>query len=327
MDLINENNASNNQYKNIKLNALNKTINNFKPEYLEKLELPNIDYGQFIKKPNYFIPDAFDKNLKKEAFNYQKITEDPRYIERAKNLDKEFNTNFEEKLNQFHNKGNSENKNITTKQQDYFPHNISTANEIPYEMDGEKLDALGISKNSYLGKMKFLSKEIDENQINKFHPDDREIIINKKRGIDENIDTRGTIHHELKHNWTNTLKDAPKYQDFLKEGVIPKEANDFLPRKNYDYYTNPTEIDAHLHTNFRDEMVKKGYLKDHFDNLTKDNLDKFIKENPNYRGVEEYFKPGKEIIYDRNKFINTFNKALPVAMFPGLYYLNQQSNK
>ena len=45
-------------------------------------------------------------------------------------------------------------------------------------------------------------------------------------------------------------------------------------REEYDYITKPTETQAFLFTNMRDDLIEQGLLKDHWDILTIDNLDK-----------------------------------------------------
>jgi hypothetical protein len=289
----------------------------------EQIPLDDIRWENFkLSDSDYFIPTSTDKEVRDEALKYFNLTQDPRYLERVKILDAEakaagYKSNLEEKLKKFWKQEEPYGKNIMYKKEDFFPFNIETAELIPYEDEYNKtLDALGLSTIHPLNYITRLLNRQSKGLPYEFFPEDRKIIINTKRHQDENIPVRGTVHHELKHHWTNALADEPYYAEMLQSSVVPKEANAFLPRNSFQYYSNPTEIDAHLMTNMRDEMVQEGILKDHFDMLTKEKLDKFFENNPNYRGIREYFKPGQEIVWDRNKFVTAFNKALP-AIVPG----------
>lgn len=268
-----------------------------------------------------YKPSDFDRQIKNEAFNYLELTKDPRYLERVRALDAEakaagLESNLETKLRRFWQQGDKP-EDIALSQDKYLPFNIETAESIPYiDATGNSKDALGLSSYTREGLLNWITSVSQGSAGKNFFPNYRKITINEPRHLAENVPVRGTVHHELKHHWTDALESEPYYSDLLRKSVIPEDANKVLPRKNFGYYSAPTEIDAHLMTNLRDEMVKKGVLKDHFDELTKEKLSTFIKENPEYRGVKEYFKPGEEIVWDRNKFINAFNKALPVVV-PG----------
>lgn len=286
---------------------------------LKPVPLENLSKGEFaLPKSKMFSPDATDKLIKEKALSYQKLTQDPRYLERARNLDKEFGTDFERKLELFKQQGDKP-QNIVTRQEDYFPFNITRRKELANP------DALGVSERSLEGKFKLLNKLKTESGSSKFSPNDRQVgILDAVTNPDQ---VERIIQHELKHHWTDVLKNNVKYQDELSRGVVSESANTVLPRKDFHYLTDPTEIDAYLHTNLRNDLVNQGYLKDHFDTLTKDNLTDFITKNRDSKLVQRYFKPGQELVYDKNQFINTFNKSLPVLAPVGLGSLLYSYNK
>jgi hypothetical protein len=275
-------------------------------------------FKEVLKKlKTYDTPSPFAKDVRREAFKYQQLASDPRYLERVRNIDRDFGSRLEPLLEKFKADGI---ENIGQ----FFPFNISIADEIPYtKYNGEQIDVLGISGLNNEGTLKKMLNEATEslnNYTEKINPStDRYIEINEPRHVKGNIPARGTVHHELKHHWTNALLDNESYADELKKLVVPEESNQFLPRKDYEYFSKPTEIDAHVMTNMRDEMVKRRYLKDHFDELTKDKLNDFILKEKDYRGVQEYFSPGREMIFDRSKFVNFFNKyGLPSTVIGGV---------
>lgn len=288
-------------------------------EFFELSPLEEVSFTYIPPTKEKFVPAPFDEEIKKEALDYLKLTKDSRYLDRVKALDAEaraagYESNLEDKLRKFWKQGDRT-ENIIKTQDDYFPFNIKTTDYIPYTDEyGVTRNALGISNLNTSGFIKWVKEGPKSIQGLKFDPNYRKIEINLPRHLEENIPARGSIHHELKHHWTNALMDEPYYSNFLKSSVVPNEVNAFLPRRNFKYFTEGTEIDAYLMTNMRDEMVKKGILKDHFDELTKEKLIKFLRENPSYRAANEFFKPSSEIVWDKNKFVSAFNKALPALV-------------
>ena len=275
-------------------------------------------------------PSPFAKDVRREAFKYQQLASDPRYLERVKNIDRDFGSKLEPLLNQFK---NDEIENVSQ----YFPFNISVADRIPYSYGGDEVDVLGISGLNTEG---FIKDKLNKKakRISKITPStDRYIEINEPRHIKENIPARGTVHHELKHHWTNALNDPENknYSQALKNlisrrselGIDPR---DVTANQNYNYLSSPTEVDAYLMTNLRDDMVNRGYLKDHFDELTEDKLNDFILKEKDIRDVKEYFSPGREMIFDRSKFVDFFNKyGLPSTVIGGVLggqSIDQQKN-
>jgi N-acetyl-anhydromuramyl-L-alanine amidase AmpD/LysM repeat protein len=288
-------------------------------------------FGQVLKNIKIDnTPSPFAKDVRREAFKYQQLASDPRYLERVKNIDRDFGSRLEPLLNQFK---NDEIENVGQ----YFPFNISVADRIPYSYGGDEVDVLGISGLNANGMLK---KKMSDGlkYPEKIKPStDRYIEINEPRHIKENIPARGTVHHELKHHWTNALNDPENknYSQALKNlisrrselGIDPR---DVTANQNYNYLSSPTEVDAYLMTNLRDDMVNRGYLKDHFDELTEDKLNDFILKEKDIRDVKEYFSPGREMIFDRSKFVDFFNKyGLPSTVIGGVLggqAIDQQKN-
>lgn len=264
-------------------------------------------------------PSPFAKDVRREAFKYQQLASDPRYLERVRNIDRDFGSRLEPLLNQFK---NDEIKNVNQ----YFPFNISIADEIPHSYGGEQVDVLGISSLNTEGSLKNkMNKGVKYPQ--KITPStDRYIEINEPRHLRENTPARGTVHHELKHHWTNTLLDSENknYEQALKNLVARRseigiDPRDVAANQDYNYLSRGTEVDAHLMTNLRDEMVNRGYLKDHFDELSEGKLNDFLSKEKDYRGVGEYFNPSKPMIANKSKFVDFFNTyGLPSTVVGGV---------
>lgn len=264
-------------------------------------------------------PSPFAKDVRREAFKYQQLASDPRYLERVRNIDRDFGSKLEPLLNEFK---NDEIENVNQ----YFPFNISIADEIPHSYGGEQVDVLGISSLNTKGSLKnSMNKGVKYPQ--KITPStDRYIEINEPRHLRENTPARGTVHHELKHHWTNALLDSENknYEQALKNLVARRseigiDPRDVAANQDYNYLSRGTEVDAHLMTNLRDEMVNRGYLNDHFDELSEGKLNDFLSKEKDYRAIEEYFNPLKPMVTDKSKFVDFFNKyGLPSTVIGGV---------
>lgn len=307
------------------------------PEFIpEKIVFDLMDesidpFAQVLKNIKiHDTPSPFAKDVQKEAFKYQKLARDPRYLERVKNIDRDFGSRLEPLLNEFK---NDEIQNVNQ----YFPFNISIVDEIPHSFGGEPVDVLGISGLNTEGSLKnAMNKGVKYPQ--KITPStDRYIEINEPRHLRENAPARGTVHHELKHHWTNALLDAENknYEQALRNLIARRSEAGIDPRdvaanQDYNYLSRGTEVDAHLMTNLRDEMVKRGYLKDHFDELSEGKLNDFLSKEKDYRGVREYFNPLKPMVTDKSKFVDFFNKyGLPSTVIGGVLggqAIDQQKN-
>ena len=307
------------------------------PEFIpEKIVFDLMDesidpFAQVLKNIKiHDTPSPFAKDVQREAFKYQKLARDPRYLERVKNIDRDFGSRLEPLLNQFK---NDEIQNVNQ----YFPFNISIVDEIPHSFGGEPVDVLGISSLNTEGSLKnAMNKGVKYPQ--KITPStDRYIEINEPRHLRENAPARGTVHHELKHHWTNALLDTENknYEQALRNLIARRSEAGIDPRdvaanQDYNYLSRGTEVDAHLMTNLRDEMVNRGYLKDHFDELSESILNDFLSKEKDYRGVREYFNPLKPMVTDKSKFVDFFNKyGLPSTVIGGVLggqAIDQQRN-
>jgi len=175
----------------------------------------------------------------------------------------------------------------------------------------EKYTSKGLGSNIDKHKQYYDDKQYD--------PKHSAITLNPySTSIDE---IKRILPHEMKHQWTAGLADnrVDMYGHFIDNPDITHQSS-FLKGKTWNdgkydphvgYYQRPTEYDAHVNTNFRQDLVDAGVLKDHFDDLTVDKLDKFIKDNPSNHVVKNYFDKG--LIGNKENMVKMFNKALPAV--------------
>jgi hypothetical protein len=298
-----------------------------------KLEAPM----SFMRdEPNYFkgsLPnqysygkgtDAFKGEVKKAAYDYYHLTKDPRYLERVRALENELGMKgeLERRLKLYQQQGEED----LGKE---LPFNIKIKKLSTDDSWGGSTVRSGIVNQLTLKEMtgKMRPEEI-QHYLNThyFSPQEREIVISPViQKPNTSMSIEDIVWHEKKHHWLNNLKDEQggiqKYADWLsssKTGQVDAYLMD-IPKEYYNYHTNPSELDAYLMTNLRNELVRKKYLKDHFDLLSEQKLNDFINDNlQKNKGdlsllVKKYFAPGKELIGDKKQFINVFNKALPIG--------------
>lgn len=272
-------------------------------------------------------PSSFAEDVKQAALEYQQLTRDPRYLERVQRIDQDFGTKMEPLLNSF-------NRSEAEDSGKFFPFNISIKDELP------EANYLGASGLSEAGIKKFKNPGLKIWPFNRGRHNvlpidpatDRYVEIGEKMHRATNTPVRGTVRHELKHHWTNALIDPQNknYAQALKNlmasrGSVVADARDLAANADYTYLAKPIEIDAFVMTEMRDEMVKRGYLKDHFDELTENKLNEFLSKE-DYRTVREYFNPSAEMVRDKGKFVDFFNKyGLPATVTGGV--LSQTTDK
>lgn len=369
---------------------------NFKPTYLTKW--PNdTDLTNLIPKPKPFTPlsgyddliiydnltefkpklptftvddkrilDAID-----DVDNVKKLTTDPRYMQRAKALDKEFNKTVKEDASYLIPKQNKQNtaysyneipdiitdysagkginynpakdlppwtytKNETTgpaygSRQNYFDYvvpnkeGIISFEEMVNRMNNNKVwSQQGLPFNTVLS-----DDYLEDFARGIYYPDPKGkriplpfSNISNSPGIVLGPNARKgfTLPHELKHFESRGNKDLPKkykenfkdiFKDFSKKGDNLGNMTD----EDYEYYkyrTNPTEIDAWISRNWRQELVNEGVLKDHFDELTPEKYNNW-KKSPKAASSSNLSIEMQNLIKDDDKFLKWFNKALPVA--------------
>jgi len=141
-------------------------------------------------------------------------------------------------------------------------------------------------------------------------------------------DLYNVLSHELKHDITmgDTLLDQ-KTKDaiasvFKNNSDVPFKYNkpNYLKdgRTEYEYLTTPTEFQAYLGTNLRDQLKNAGYINDVLDDLPLDILDKVnIKKIP----VLERYLP---LIADKRKLIKIINMTPYVGAGAALIPLTNQ---
>ena len=275
-------------------------------------------------------PSPFAKDIRDAALEYQQLTRDPRYLERVRRIDKDYGSKLEPLLESF-------NRNQPEGSERYLPFNISIEDKISSKGTNSPNESnpLGVSGLTESGRRKFEKSKwelpwpfnIGSSDRLKIDPTtDRYITIGEESIMREGEPVRGTVHHELKHHWTNAMMGNQNY-DYkrgLKDLIAPRskvvtDPRDVTANQDYKYYSHGTEVDAHLMTNLRDEMVKRGYLKDHFDELSEEKLNDFLFEERDYRGVGEYFNPSKPMVANKSKFVDFFNTyGLPSTVVGGV---------
>jgi hypothetical protein len=269
-------------------------------------------------------PSSFAEDVKREALEYQQLTRDPRYLERVQRIDRDFGSKLEPLLNSFNRSGAEDSGK-------FFPFNISIEDEIIDPTHGSVMGVAGLTEAG-LKKLKkqkepsFWPFNRNRNSLQIDPATDRYVKISERAHVKDSEPVRGTVHHELKHHWTNALLDADNqnYGQGLKSFIAPRSSvvhdpRNFDANRDYTYLSTPTEVDAHLMTNIRDEMVKRNYLKDHFDELSETKLDDFLSKEKDYRGLQEYFNPYGQMVQDKAKFVDFFNKyGLPATVTAGV---------
>jgi hypothetical protein len=283
------------------------------------------DFGEGLPNKNSFSTKntkAFKEDVKKAAYDYYHLTKDPRYLDRVRVLDNELGTEgeLERRLKLYHQQGEEGGRKL--------PFNIKVTGLSDGNLGGSQVHSDIVDRLS----LKEMKGEMSPEDVQRyletsyFSPQEREIMVSPNvQAPDAPMSLRDVIWHEKKHHWLNSLRDEQggiqKYADWLsspKTDPVMASLSD-IPKKHYAYHVLPTEMDAYLMTNLRDELVRKKYLKDHFDVLSEETLNHFINDNlRNDRRdwslwFKKYFTPDKELIGDKKKFVDVFNKALPVA--------------
>ena len=274
-------------------------------------------------------PSPFAQEIRKEALAYQDLTRDPRYLERVRRIDKDYGSKLEPLLESF-------NRSQVEESEKFLPFNISIEDRISSKGTNSpsESDPMGVSGLTESGRRKFEKSKwalpwpfnIGSNKLKIDPATDRYITIGEKSHMRTGEPVGPTVHHELKHHWTNAMMGNQNY-DYrlgLKNLIAPRskvvtDPKDATANQDYNYFSYGTEVDAHLMTNLRDEMVKRGYLKDHFDELSEGKLNDFLSEERDYRGVREYFNPSKPMVANKSKFVDFFNKyGLPSTVIGGV---------
>ena len=270
------------------------------------------------------------QTYRKPAREYINLVSSDKSMERARLLDKEHGTKFSEVIPEW--KRNLQNSDgITT------AYNIKPFNQEEFVKHGDSGGFSGYTDESFNNmlsdkrKMEFenfsktnqfrdftLDEYLNNSKYDKLQKYDRIIRINPNAS--KNHTLKNTIPHELKHDLTHgnaLLTDSYKesQRKFLKsrEDFHKTNSEKFSGgfEDAYDYYSNPTELDAYLSTNMRQQMVDKKILTGHFDNLNEEQLDKYLKsKGKNKRAALNVIGDKPE---QRKAFVEWFNKALPAA--------------
>lgn len=276
------------------------------------------------------VSKSFENSTRKAAMDYGNLVKDPRYLERVKALDKELGLNNElQKRRELFLQQMDEAKATD------MPFNIKFGKLSPFDsglskVKEELLDAKMTSDASILNLLK-MAQTGKYTNYDYFTPWEREIIVSPGTQVSK-LNPENVVPHELKHHWTNGLIDdqggVQKYAEWLGKGTIDesKAALKGISPEAYKYHLNPTEIDAYLMTNLRKDLVEQGYMENPFSELSKDKLTDFVKKNKDNFTVQKYFKSGKTLVEDKDKFLNIFNKALPAVVPATAIGLNAASD-
>ena len=286
----------------------------------------DFEEATFLKpEESYFQPRTeFERELSSEAERYYTLATSPENIERARMLDQEFGTNYTKALQEMI--FQRQNKPVADK----YPFNIRVL-ENPGEGAGgyTSLTPEGAAK-----KAAGIPTTIN----------DREVVIFSDSPVK---DLKRRVPHELSHHktlsqnnvkalenaWGDKLKNAidnpgeiSKTNPVLADKLMQPAFKDMPDSPTlYEYLSDPAEVDAYLNTNFRDQLVQKGILKNHWDELTDNKLALyFMDEGPKDNMVNVLLD-----IVKPSEFLEIFNKgiyAIPAAIGTGAM-LGSQGNE
>lgn len=257
--------------------------------------------------------NAVSKEVDQALVDYYQLTKDPRYIERVRNLDKELGMNgeLERRLKLFHQQGEQVQSGKAT-------FNVSANDDIQAVASSTWPDDVMIL-NDFADKngLSTLTTYLNERY---YTPQERQLFWSPKYLMNPEYNVKSTMFHEGKHHWTNAVGDR-KNRIFMYDGWlggrVPRYDRSFGSLDDFLYYNSPTEIDAYLMTELRNDLVNTGYLKDHFDDLTETALKDYLGKKAGNQNLglhlNRYFDPRSGLINDIPYFIKRFNKGLPIA--------------
>jgi hypothetical protein len=251
---------------------------------------------------------ALNETIHKEFNNYIELANDPRNLERLKNIDKEYGTSLLERHNYY---------------TDYVAKNQQPGNNTAIYAANPGGSALGMAGPEVGGIPTAVHETIYKAFTGKGSPyaldNSYHAMVNNSIS---NKEVAGTVSHETSHvlnkggqMFSKALDDEYKamfrdlkavnpydhYGDYDVSGYSTAQL-DKMMKDEYKYYTEPTESQAFLFTNVREDFVKNGVLKDHYSELTRDALDNAIDnrkvgELSRFRGFLK-----------KDEFIKMFNK-------------------
>lgn len=255
-----------------------------------------------LQDPNYKIADISDaNNARNEVLG--DLNKD--YFDKAKAVDSEYGTNYEE---------------VYKSMLDNYNDPVEYLSNTPY-VQYEPL------KNNSQGSVRFApdDERAFEIAVEGESPSLKDYVVTAGKGQEA---TKGTIYHEMSHiadgmqnpGGTFDLKDNKLLWEAGKEKHFKrfKEYNDAagvgekITEDTYRYLTNPFEMKAFVNT-ARSDMAQLGILNKRTQTATKDQINKYLAHPEAHGSLKKIFKLHK----DPDQFNKMFN-AMPYLGLMGL---------
>lgn len=255
-----------------------------------------------LQDPNYKIADISDaNNARNEVLG--DLNKD--YFDKAKTVDSEYGTNYEEVY-----KSMLENYNDPVEY-------LSNTPYVQYES----------LKNNGQGKVRFAPDEerAFEIAVEGSSPSLKDYVVTAGKGQEA---TKGTVYHEMSHiadgmqnpGGTFDVKDNKLLWEAGKEKHFKqfKEYNDAagsgekITEETYRYLTNPLEMKAFVNT-ARSDMAQLGIMNKRTQSATKEQIGKYLQHPEAHGSLKKIFKLHK----DPDQFNKMFN-SMPYLGLMGL---------
>jgi len=298
------------------------------PEFLTTIPLKNkskiladLPKLESVPKFDFTVPEfnktgfsPLEKKIYKHTHEYVKNATSAENYARAAALDAEYGTEYVKGLKDLEKHLNS------TNEINKLPFNIKI---VPNPETGEGAWS-GLTEE---GKIKRIMAEKEGLE---YKPTifDREIAILEDTPLE---DVKRRINHEIKHHYTlgkdlnfydnkygndlsdmlNTPGEISKTNPVFADELIQPAFKDDN-RSLFEYLEEPREIDAYVNTNLRDELVDKGILKNHWDELDNTKIAKYLMGNP-HKHTKKYL----DLVKDA-EFIKNFNKGVYSLAVPAV---------
>ncbi len=319
-------NLTNRELKKTQNDKTNEIVGSVAPMPLGEglLVLRNLKNSSKLNKlKDLFINSKLDTEgfeVANEGNRYIKGLIDSRTIKKAKVIDSNFGTKWEDAITRYPNEWRN-NSLIGGNNKVDLVSNILDDETIL----GQRLDPI-LSKNDEFERTTSRLLQIPTKA--KFS----KVLVKSGQGKD----IKRILKHELSHDVNDSGNIfTKKYNDSVKKIFYDEDEisqalldNDNLTidklskiRKDYDYITRPTETNSFFNINARDELIEKGLLKDQWDDLIPEKFDEYMKNSPTLTR----FKP---FIKNPTRFTSWMNSIPPAAVVlgtPKLLDTNTQS--
>lgn len=259
-----------------------------------------------LQDPNYKITDISDaNNARNEVLG--DLNKD--YFDKARSVDSEYGTNYEEVYNSM---------------LEHYNDPIEYLSNTPY-VQYQPL------KNNGQGNVRFAPDEerAFEIAVEGSSPSLKDYVVTAGKGQEA---TKGTVYHEMSHiadgmqnpSGTFDIKDNGLLQEVgdMKHFKQFKEYNDAagsgekITEEMYRYLTNPLEMKAFVNT-ARSDMAQLGIMNKRTQNATKEQINKYLQHPEAHGSLKKIFKLHK----DPDQFNKMFN-SMPYLGLMGLGVYN-----